>query len=382
MKISTLQRELFVSNGMTHMGYRAERLEDLISSYSMPGSEVLSGEFLAQVNDMMAYIPKKLPVVMEISGAEFTPREQELIRETVRENFLLRLAAERQRTRRLLLKALWLLVSTVLSTILLYLGQNAEFALSQLAYLPFWFFGYRLLTCMVLDLLPQLKKEELSGRIAVMKLFFSGCRPVNEVTEEKRAALLREIEATPVDRPGPEHIRRIRQRHLTDEEGHICIRARVRGTEDILSRSGVAGYELLNDGLREYIFRAAAYLPRKAKLRVTICGPRLTPQERTAAETAMHTAFALKEEENRNAMADSRMRICSFTALAILCLVLMSLGETLTLKGLREFITMMFWFFADYLVEYVLIEYTGLLAERVRCRALRTAEIGFAEETH
>ena len=380
MRYDSFQEKYLISQGMIHMAYRAESIYDIICHYSAEGYELLDGAFVAFIDEIMPHLPKNLPVVLEISGCKLTQAEERRIEEAIEHHYRIRLAGIEHQNHRNLVRMSWFVISFLLSAILLFqVGENTDFLLTQFAYVPFWFFGYRILASLNLDLMPYLRQRHACRQIVTMKVMFSGPEIRNEIPPEEAEAYQaairqnyeklkkRKNESTAEDSSDSTwniyaDYKSLIRHFLIDEDGRPHILCRVQNLHDVVRDSSVAGYEMLQDEFAAYLDQALPYIPDPTGLILEFlpvdadawqhpCDPVL--------QRAVRTWLAYRQEDARREEIHSRRKILFFAISLLLSMGFVLLGQYSLDKATFEFVTMLFWFFADYLIEFILLEYTA-----------------------
>ena len=357
MKNSDFQEHYFISNDMIHLAYKAENIQDIICSYSQKGYETLSDTFLATFDEVIEHFPKSLPIVLEISGCAFTQEEQELIERTIWNHYHIKLSGIRFENKKMWIRMFWFTISFILSGILLFLvDDNTENILVQYAYLPFWFFGYRILIYLLVDLIPQLKRWHQCEKMAAMNVFFNQ-NPINEVPLNEVESYSDQFHKNRRDKQSS-NIDKMVNYYLIEKDGSACISCTVNGLEDVIRKTSVTGYEMLNTELESYIDQQLPYIPNPDNMKLEFVGYSFTEEEKEVVLRAISSYFSFRTENVRNEYKSSLQRILWFTIFMILATILLFVTEHTVDKASLEFITMIFWFFGDYLIDYVLLGYT------------------------
>lgn len=83
IKIQELMKSVTVNNDTGYVTIHVNRVEDVLSTYSITGYEFLNGVFKSVLSKYIAYIPAHFPMVLEITGCEFTEAEKESIQNAI-----------------------------------------------------------------------------------------------------------------------------------------------------------------------------------------------------------------------------------------------------------------------------------------------------------
>lgn len=163
--------------------------------------------------------------------------------------------------------------------------------------------------------------------------------------------------------------------HTFLEGDQAIIPCQARSYSDIISPYSVAGCETLNPDFQAYILDIIRFIPDEYGIVLEIVDPGFTKeqQERIAATVRTDMLYALGEAEEQE-----RTAFKNFMMMIVGCVIM---GVFLTFARFafdiaHEFFYIVFWFFADTLVRYLMQERSGkrynrLLAGRLASMSLR-----------
>ncbi len=175
-KKSYLDRRLkqdVMENGVAYIPCRVEGIDDIISKFSVPGCESLDAEFMAYITDFVDFIPIDNPVVLEISGARFTPEEKKIIMDTIEGemNYLLGKTEDFNSVKRK--RFLEMMLGTVISGIVLGVAKEIfDDAPLEFSYVLFWLFADAFVRYFFIEKLDFKDEKIRMGRLASMKVEF------------------------------------------------------------------------------------------------------------------------------------------------------------------------------------------------------------------
>lgn len=164
-------------------------------------------------------------------------------------------------------------------------------------------------------------------------------------------------------------------RHTFLEGSQAIIPCRAQSYSDIISPYSVKGYETLNPDFQAYILDIIRFIPDEYGIVLEIADPGFTKEQQERITTTVRTdmIYALGEAEEQE-----RAAFRNFLLMMIGCV---GMGVFLTFAHFviaiaNEFSYIVFWFFADTLVRYLLQErsgkrYSRLLAGRLASMSLR-----------
>ena len=146
--------------------------DDVISHYSTSGCETLNPEFNAYIEDAVAFIPSEYPVTLEISGCAFSETEQEIIRETIKEDFMYDLGTVQEQNASQRKVSLFMLIGMVLTGLFVTYWEGLSEISLEFIYIVFWFFADLIINFVVFDNPESWERRVRAGRLAEMKVIF------------------------------------------------------------------------------------------------------------------------------------------------------------------------------------------------------------------
>ncbi len=167
-----LQREV-MEDGIAYIPCKVERIDDIISKFSVSGCESLDSEFLEYVTDFNDFIPSEYPVVLEIIGPQFSPNEKKIIKETIigDMDYLLGRTEEAHFVRK---KRFWTMtVGTLVSGAALCIAKKTlPFLPVEFFYVIFWLFADALVRYLFIEKMDYRDEQIRIGRLASMNVSF------------------------------------------------------------------------------------------------------------------------------------------------------------------------------------------------------------------
>lgn len=181
----------FIDKGVATIPCNVEDYYDIISHYSVEGYETLNPEFADYIKNTVAYIPPEYPISLEICGAKFTSKQQEAIKNTIREDMMYELGAIQKTNKRLIVVFLFMLIGMIASGMLIPMfnsGFSAEFI-----YVIFWFCADFVVSYVCLDGKENLSNRVTAGRLASMCISFFEKFDDRELTIKEVEAVYEDI---------------------------------------------------------------------------------------------------------------------------------------------------------------------------------------------
>lgn len=164
-------------------------------------------------------------------------------------------------------------------------------------------------------------------------------------------------------------------RHTFLEGDQAIIPCRVQSYSDIISPYSVKGCETLNPDFQAYILDIIRFIPEEYGIVLEIVGPGFTDEQQESITTTVRTdmlyALGEAEEEERAAFRNFLLMIAGCVGMGVFLTFV-----HFVIDIAQEFFYIVFWFFADTLVRYLLQERSGkrynrLLAGRLASMSLR-----------
>ena len=165
-------KSVFIRGDEAVLPCHVSSYDDIVSHYSVSGYETLNPEFTAYVEDAISFIPPEYPVVLEISGCSFTEEEQNVIRDTVKEDFMYDLGAVQEQNSRQNKIMLFMLAGMILTWLFVSFWEGLSEMSLEFIYIVFWFFADLVISYVFLDNPESLHRRVLAGRLARIKVSF------------------------------------------------------------------------------------------------------------------------------------------------------------------------------------------------------------------
>ncbi len=162
-----------MANGVAYIPCKVKSIYDVISKFSIEGYESLDTEFLNFVIDFVEFIPPEYPVVLEITGPRFTPKEKRVIIDTVAADmdYLLGRTEEYHYSRKR--RLIYIMTGTVLSGAVLFIARRIFYGFPpEFFYVLYWLFADLLVRYLFIDKLDFKEEKIHMGRLASMTVEF------------------------------------------------------------------------------------------------------------------------------------------------------------------------------------------------------------------
>lgn len=355
--------------------YVTSDLSDIIHPFSEPGYEVLSETFVSFLERNRPVLPGKVPVVLSLTGRDFSAEERTAVDRAMWSHFGLKLTQAKEAWHSCCLRMLVYAVYLVLSSVLLFWVSNIKNELiTNLAYMPFWFFGYRLLSRLFLDCYPIRKDFEWYRRLSNVKLVFQQGTETPEVPIGKD--LNDEIRGYDFETMDALYKNVIVKKYLLDN-GAFTLSCRVSGLADVLSPNYPEDRPVLSDALGGFLSLAFPFLPEGGSVTLNISGAEFTEKEKEDVRCGIRNYFSLCLADEESEKRNNRRLSLLFSGLLLVSTVLLAfLGSYLDVAG-HEFVMVLFWFFGDYLLEFLLLSPIDINSNRKKWKAYADMKVNF-----
>lgn len=362
-----------ISDGIALITYDVEENGPVIHSFSLPGYEYLSGEFVEFLDKFRTIIPKKVPIVLEITSESYNGIDKKTIDDAVWMHYGLYLSEASGNLKKIRMKVIIFGLLTILSSVFLFMAAgNPDEVLLNYGSLLFWFFAYRLLTYLAIDYLPVKKEYRWYRRLAAMKICFSE-DSYQKLDSAELTSLSSEYEH--------EADRTTRDAALVDymfmDDSAVTLGCRIDSPASVLKPSGIEGIEVISEEMTDYLLGALPFIKHRSTSGLELEAGDMTDELKIRIADAIRNKLAFlisdKDEENR---ANNFISITFAAGLFISMIILYIWGRSANL-AVHEFILVLFWFFADYLLEFTLLSRTEIKSDKKTLEKLANIDITF-----
>ena len=139
---SKFVKNYYLEGNSAYISVRCTNYYDIISEFSVKGSEWIDQEFADYVTEQAYYIPLPYDIILEICG-DFTKEEKNIIRKTIKSYFGVKLAnaeieLKNSRRRRILLLLFGIMTSIFIYLVYKFIDESI--LLLETIFILFWFF--------------------------------------------------------------------------------------------------------------------------------------------------------------------------------------------------------------------------------------------------
>lgn len=175
----------FTVNGETgYIVLHANSVDDVVSSYSVKGYEYLNPGFKGVLDKYSEYVPDSLPMVLEITGCDFSEKEKEQIQNAIWHEYEYDYLSENRDMRRTKVRAASNLVFSLIFLAYLYFWEP-EGLIVDLIWVPLWAFLDAVMCLFLYDLPGSRKQRRRFVQKQTMKLVFTKKFIDNDPTREE-----------------------------------------------------------------------------------------------------------------------------------------------------------------------------------------------------
>ena len=131
----------YIEDNIAVISCNVSGIDDIISTYSVKGYETLNSEFTDYIEKTADFIPAGYPIVLDITGCEFSEDEKENITETIKDHFAYKLGNAQFYLLRGRLLFIVTLISMLAAAFIMTRFVDAGSMWHEYIYLAFWFFA-------------------------------------------------------------------------------------------------------------------------------------------------------------------------------------------------------------------------------------------------
>ena len=305
-----------------------------------------------------------------------TGEERQAIDNAIWTHYRIRLAESRRALYASRKKLLIFIPCLVLSVLLVLIANRlSNEVLVQYLYLPFWFFGYRVLTFPIFDDLPLLREMNFCNQLASMAISTEP-EPGRPLSPEERETILRDFSSFRWEA----HLSTLRSRmkeQLLMEDGIVSFGCTVRSAQELLHPAGGKGTELLSDELLDYLDQAQAFVEPSETIRLVADVPTVSPEEHEAIAAAIRNSYSLRVMQTQKEIRANLHTVFHFIVCLLLASLLLSVWGGQSGVAFHELILVLFSFFGDYLGELTLLTHLELTRQQKKWQTMSAMKVEF-----
>lgn len=179
-----LLSRIMVHDDTGYIVLQASSVTDVISSYSVRGYEYLNSEFKGLLDKFIEFLPDTFPVILEITGCDFTEAEQEQVQNAIWHEYEYDYLAENRDMKKTILRAASSLLFSLIFLSYLYFW-NPTGLVVDLIWIPLWTFLDSVICLFLYDLPGSRKNKRRFIQKQTMKLLFSKTYEDDDPPEQK-----------------------------------------------------------------------------------------------------------------------------------------------------------------------------------------------------
>ncbi|MCQ2512939.1 MAG: hypothetical protein MJ092_06110, partial [Lachnospiraceae bacterium] len=333
-----------IKNGIAHIEYSVNDIHDVIHPFSVSGNEVLSDDFLAFMEKYVPLIPQKTPVVLHITGKTFSTEEKQLIDNTIWSSYCMNMTSADIEAKSCVKRVILFLLYMLISVILLFAVQNIKDELIlNIAYIPFWFFGYRMLIYLIMDCLPLWKSRNRFRQFASMKIDFTAEGDAiveNDSPLETAKAVEGYIRETNNELNNNQILL-----HYIQRKGLMELVCSVSSLDDVIKASKIQSEEYLSAQMASYLGQVEMFFSTNCQLMFKIQGKEFKEEEQARIKQAIKNYYSSRLASVENEAHENRQKIILFLLFAFISAVVILLWGASVDVAQHEFLIMLLWFF-------------------------------------
>lgn len=139
-------KKSYMDNGVGCLNVKVKNYYDIMNRYAGEGYECLNPEFYTFVDSNIQYIPMNIPILLQIYGCEFSPKQKEKIIETIREYYSYKLGQVIEEHKASVKKLGTFFILAIIFLTLSIVTENTHEGLSTFLNLVFCFYGSSVIT--------------------------------------------------------------------------------------------------------------------------------------------------------------------------------------------------------------------------------------------
>ena len=163
------------------------------------------------------------------------------------------------------------------------------------------------------------------------------------------------------------------------DNGIATLPCKVTGTDDIISRFSVPGYETLSPEFSDYIEASAGFIPPEYPIVLEISGCRFSEEEQTIIRRTIREDYTYElgavQRENRKQLTVALLMFVGMLITGFLAFGVQGITDTAI-----EVIYIFFWFFADLVACYFFLDGFDNRKKRLLAGRLADLTVHFSEE--
>jgi len=176
-----------MSNGVAHFVCVVRNRDEIINHFSPKGYELLSDEFSSYISESSLNLPDNVPVLIEITGCEFSEEDQDAIRNAIWSKYELLASYKQKQRNNSKLRVVWfaLILTIVCICIVLLKDTTRNQIYLNLFFILFYFFGDFIIRTPLLEN-KNINKERIKYiQLSRARVFFSGNKPLSGLSDEQ-----------------------------------------------------------------------------------------------------------------------------------------------------------------------------------------------------
>lgn len=165
--------EEFIDHGIATIPCKVNGMDDIISSYSVPGYECLDPGFVEYISSTVDCVPDYYPVVLNIVGHKFTDKEQEIIKSTIEDDLAYNLGSVEKENKGHKILFICMAIGLILTSIMISIFKWWSEIPIEMLFVFFWFFGDTVVSYLLIEGWQFRRHRLRAARLACMQVIFS-----------------------------------------------------------------------------------------------------------------------------------------------------------------------------------------------------------------
>lgn len=164
---------------------------------------------------------------------------------------------------------------------------------------------------------------------------------------------------------------------LENDVAHIA--CKVDGIDRIINPYSVNGYEILNSEFEGFLLSFSDIIPENAPVLLEITGTEFDSSTQVKITDTIRRNFKIDYAHSYRAQQLGLIKILWFAVFFIVFFAILLIANQWPGGPVTELLYLMFWFFGDRFIDYMLLEQRGYRKSRARMAQLYSMEIIFTD---
>ena len=195
--LESFLKDIYIEDGLAYISSNVKDYAGVINEYSVEGYEMLEPAFAAFIEENAQFIPTEYPILLQISGCEFSARQKDVIEKTIADYYGLKMGnaqveLDDNKGNIVLLSVLSIVMGLIVFGLLNILPVVPT-ALREICVIIFWVFLWSLVDSIVFQRRSMMNSLAEAAQLASMKVVFKPVFQDELVTIDERDKIMEEV---------------------------------------------------------------------------------------------------------------------------------------------------------------------------------------------